>query len=108
MANLDIRNCPWHDKGRWYRFFIEADGTKYYLTESPLEGAAIEGTKLVLPSGYHLMQVVPDIHSINEGSVSNCFVISFLADDRQAIMLPNKNTFSHGYVWVYAYKDGEA
>lgn len=104
-----IRNklTPFQARGRWYKFFIESDGIDYKITQSDLEGTDIVTTYLRLPSGYHVLQVIGDVHSIEDGSASNAFVPRFFQNDRQGCMLPAKNTFDAMTVYVFAYNGGD-
>ena len=100
--------APWQAKGRWYRFFIESDGENYHLTKSPLEGSDISSNYLRLPIGYHIIDAKGDAHSIGEGTATNAvFTTKLFTNGQQGVLLPNKNTFSHAYVWVFAYNGGD-
>ena len=100
--------APWQAKGRWYRFLIESDGENYYLTKSPLEGSDISSNYLRLPGSYHIIDAKGDAHSIGEGTATNAvFTTKLFANGQQGVLLPNKNTFIHAYVWVFAYNGGD-
>lgn len=91
--------------GRWHRFFIESSGSAITLTNSDIEGAAIENNALVLPTGYRVMDIVTDINSItNELSNSSQGGKIITSDGRQGYLLPDASTFDYSFIYIFARK----
>lgn len=91
--------------GRWHRFFIESSGSAITLSNSDIEGAAIENNALVLPEGYRVMDVVTDINSIasDSGDTTHGYKV-ITGDGRQGYFLPNTESFDYGFIYVFARK----
>lgn len=94
-----------YKKGRWYRFFIESDGNDITITEADL--VVQHSTQyLQMPENFHVLDTVHDIHSISGGTASNMsHVLRIYADGRQGIIMPGKDNFDYGYIYVYGYFD---
>lgn len=91
-------------KGRWYRFFIESDGSEYKLTESDVEGATIDSTFLHLPAGYQIIEKCYQVHSTAAFTLN--ISLKSYADGSQAASLPAKTGFDYGYFYIFAIKEG--
>lgn len=95
---------PYKVPGRWVKFFLESDNTKYTLTTSDLAGCSVSTTYLSIPSGMHILTYMMDINT--EGgtatSAANAtFTLRRNANGTQALTLP---PVTHcDYVTVYAY-----
>lgn len=88
--------------GRWHRFFIESSGSAITLTNSDIEGAAIENNALVLPVGYKVLDVVADINSIASSSSDTTHGYNVITSDgRQGYFLPNIESFDYGFIYLF-------
>lgn len=105
-----IRNklVPFQARGRWYKFFIESDGTNYKLTTSDLEGCEFGTNYIKLPQGYHVVDIAHDVHCEADDSASaGCGVLRLFAGDYQGVQLPVKASFTYMTLWVFAYQGGD-
>lgn len=90
-------------KGRWYRLFVESDGTAYTITESDLE-VEISGQYVKMPENFHVLDTVYDIDAVTGGTAADMNkVIRIYNDGRQAISLPASALFDYTYVYVFGY-----
>lgn len=92
-------------KGRWYRFFVESDGTTVTLSEKNNLDASIENNKLILPKYFTVEACFNELHCIE---VAEANVSSYLLEDSRIVYdtdgltkveLPSKN-FDHGYIHI--------
>lgn len=88
-------------KGRWYRFFIESDGSNVVLTESDMKDATVTNTAIHIPNNYKVKDVVYDI-AVNGGASTSLYIKSLSSGWN--ISIPDKAGFTDGYVYVYAEK----
>lgn len=92
-------------KGRWYRTFIESDGTAK-VTESDFPNASISSGALVCPAGLRIVDYLVDVHAIEPDSAKTWSKgIRTYAAGMQAVLLPDASTYDHGYVYVFAYAE---
>lgn len=110
MENQMFKNkiVPWQNKGRWYEFFIESDGTDYTLTLSPSElgaGVAISGSYLKFDEGWHIIDYVCDIHVDTSSATTFEKGLRMYADGSQGCVLPDKTSFDAMYMWVFVNKE---
>lgn len=92
-------------KGRWYRVFIESDGTTPTLTEDDL-GCALSNAYLQMPEDFHVVDVKYDIHSVTTAEVkTNNMAIRLYADGKQAITIAPVTNYDWQYVYVFGYFD---
>ena len=97
---------PYGKAGRWYKFFIESDGSDITLTESDLEDATISGTRIKLGDDFHAIDVKEDIHSITGGTAGAVAGgIYIYADGQQAVNIPAKDQFDYATVYVFGYTE---
>ena len=95
-----------YSKGRWYRFFIESDGESYTLTKSDLEDATISGSRLKTVEGFHVLDVIEDIHSVESGASGSVQWSTYIyADGIQAVNIPAKSNFDYATVYIFGYID---
>jgi hypothetical protein len=88
-------------KGRWYRFFVESDGTKVTLSEKDNINASIENNKLILPKDFTVAACFNELHTI-EAEESNVCRIVYDTDGLTKVELPTKN-FDHGYIYIQGF-----
>lgn len=108
MLNQTLKNniVPWQEKGRWFHFFVESNGTDYTLTTSDITGAAIDGSYLKLPANYHIIDYACDIDVDTSAAATFEKGIRLYADGKQAIVLPGKANIDWVDIQVFAYVAG--
>lgn len=85
-------------KGRWYRFFVESDGTTVTLSEKDKINASIENNKLILPKDFTVAACFNELHCIKASEANVCRII-YDIDGLTKVELPAKN-FDHGYIYI--------
>ena len=91
--------------GRYYKFFIESDGSAYTLTTTDIEGASITSTYLMLPAGYKIVDVKYVVTSDVATAANMSHTLRFGANGEQGVVLPNKANMTDAEVYIYAIKD---
>lgn len=89
-------------KGRWYRFFVESDGSVKTLTESDIKGAVLENNLIKLPVGNRILDVIFDINCIPSATgsmISN--EVNLTAEGKQSITLPDASVFDYAYIYAF-------
>lgn len=102
----DQRNFhPYELPGRWYKFFIESDGSAQTLTTSDIDGAVISSNAIKLPEGWRCVEMAHDIHF--DSSSASTFVpgVKYYANGQQAAVIPPAAAFDYADIYVYAYKE---
>lgn len=104
MVNNSLKNniVPWQEKGRWYKFFIESDGTAYTLTTKEISTAAISGSYLQLPADYHIIDYVVELNVDSSSAATYEKGIRLYADGKQGVVLPDKANIDYATVWIFA------
>lgn len=85
-------------KGRWYRFFVESDGTIVTLSEKDNLDASIENNKLILPKDFTVAACFNELHTIEAEEANVCRLV-YDTDGLTKVELPTKN-FDHGYIYI--------
>lgn len=92
-----------YDKGRWYRFFIESNGSEQTIIEGDLT-ATISSNYLMLPNNFHVIDHVTDINSPDGGTLASIGNTKRrLANGSQGVLIPTAPNFDWCYVWVFGY-----
>ena len=92
-------------RGRWYRFFIESDGSDIKITSADLE-ASNSNSYLQMPSDFHIMDCMYDVHTIEGGAATNMdLVLRTYADGKQAVALPPVGNFDYASIYIFGYFD---
>ena len=92
-----------YSKGRWYRFFVESDGSAITITEKDLEGQ-ISANYLQMPKDFHVIDTKYDVHTVAGGSAGNMqYVLRIYNDSSQAVELPAVDHFDYAYIYVFGY-----
>lgn len=90
-------------KGRWYRTFIESDGTEK-ITESDFDSPSISSNALVVPTGLRVVDYLVDAHAVSPDSAKTWSKgIRTYAAGMQGVIIPDASTFDHMYVYVFGY-----
>lgn len=105
MLNQTFKNqiVPWQEKGRWYRAFIESDGSKIKLTHSDLEECTVSGTNFVLPAGYSLVDVKYTDVDLAASKTIATYGKEVTAAYRDYLRVPSAADFTYCEVWFFAY-----
>ena len=85
-------------RGRWYRFFVESDGTAVTLTGKDDIDASIIDNNLVLPKDFTLAACFNELHTIEAEEANVCRII-YDTDGLTKVKLPAKN-FDNGYIYI--------
>ena len=94
---------PRYNKGRWYRIFIESDGTNYVLHENPIV-LEFSANHLKLKEKFHVVNYEHDYtFTTIENAVSIDDGLYLYADGSVALNVAKANTFSSAYLYVFGY-----
>lgn len=104
MLKLENKIVPWQKRGRWYRFFIESDGTDFKITSGDLESTIASGY-LKLPKKIHALDYIIDIN--NTAASNRTFAKTFktFTAGEMGVLLPDVRDFDYMYVYVFGYFD---
>lgn len=91
-------------KGRWYKTFIESDGTAR-VTTSDFQNPSISSGALVCPMNLRIVDYIVDAHAIEPDSAKTWSKgIRTYAAGMQAVLLPDASTYDYADVYVFAYE----
>lgn len=94
---------PRYNKGRWYRIFVESDGTNYVLHENPI-ALEFSANHLKLKEKFHVVNYEHDyVFATTENAVSIDDGLYLYADGSIALNVAKANTFSSAYLYVFGY-----
>ena len=85
-------------KGRWYRFFVESDGTTVTLSKKDNIDASIVNNKLILPKYFTVAACFNELHCIEAEEANVCRIV-YDTDGLTKVELPAKN-FDYGYIYI--------
>lgn len=92
-----------YSKGRWYRIFMESDGSVQKITKSDIE-ASLSGNNIKMPKGFHIVDAKYDINCIEHDAAVNMIIDRVgYADGAQGIAGPVPKAFDYAYIYVYGY-----
>lgn len=90
--------------GRWYKLFIESDGTVSKITTSDIESAEISGTYIKMPVGFHVLDTVYDITAETGGTASSVQAgVKIYNDGKQSIAIPAVDVYTAATIYVFGY-----
>lgn len=90
-------------KGRWYRIFIESDGTDKKIIESDIE-VTFSGNNIKMPEGFHVIDRTYDINCVeHDAATSIAMDVMSYADGTQGIVGPAAKVFDWAYIYVFGY-----
>lgn len=92
-------------KGKMIRIFLESDSSKITITHSDLKGTVLSGNSVKLPSGYSVLEVITDIHTVANGTASTFGTRKVYADGCQAVEIPDAKNFDYGYLYIHVNKE---
>lgn len=101
--DLDIN--PYALKGRWYRAFIESNGSIDILTTSDLADCDITLTHLLLPSKFKVITHMCDFHFTDDVGSAPQYKYTYDAENKQyGIKIPvNPDKYDYGYIYFFGY-----
>lgn len=92
-----------YSKGRWYRIFMESDGTKQTIVEDDL-GCIMHGNNIGTPEGFHIIDTKYDINCVeHDASVSMAIDLIGYADGTEGIAGPVPKAFDWAYIYIFGY-----
>lgn len=101
FQEADSNTYPYMRNGRYHSIFLESDGIDRKITTSDIEGIELEGNYLVMPEGFHIMDIVIDFNTTTSDVItSRAIDIRFEKDGRQSLFLPNASNFDYGYIYI--------
>lgn len=105
MLNQTLKNqiVPWQEKGRWYRVFVESDGSHIKLTECDLEGCAMSGNNLTLPAGYSIIDVKYTDVDLAASKTIGIYGKEVTSGYKDYLRVPSAADFTYCEVWFFAY-----
>lgn len=94
---------PRYNKGRWYRIFVESDGTNYVLHENPI-ALEFSSNHLKLKEKFHVVNYGHDyVFTTTKNGVSIDDGLYLYADGSIALNVAKANTFTSAYLYVFGY-----
>lgn len=96
---------PRYDRGRWYRIFLESDGTNYTVHENSIANE-ISGNHLKFKKGFHVITIETDYTFIANSGASMVETGLYLyADGTVSANLADASKFSSAFIYVFAYEE---
>lgn len=90
-------------RGRWYRIFMESNGTKQTIVDSDIE-VSLSGSNLKLPKGFHVIDRKYDINCVeHDSAVAISMDVMGYADGTEGIAGPVPKAFDWAYIYVFGY-----
>lgn len=104
MAIMDYKPMMKHE-GRWYRIFIESDGTAPVITESDISDCVISDGTLRFPDEFHPIEILTDIHLLTDVSTTPkaTGTINISTTSHVYTNIPLKDAFDWVYLYVFGY-----
>lgn len=92
-----------YSKGRWYRIFVESDGTNYVLHKNKIT-TEFSSSHLKLKKGFHVVTYGHDYTFTTTDSATSIDDGLYLyADGTVSLNVAKANTFSSAYLYVFGY-----
>lgn len=93
-------------KGRWYRAFIESDGSNYKITNSDFPDATMSGSNFVLPKDFHVIDYLVDFDRTTVDNATNYSKNNRIyADGTNGVSCPPVDSFTHLYLYIFGYQE---
>ena len=94
---------PRYNKGRWYRIFIESNGTDYVLHNNQI-ATEFSSNHLKLKDRFHVVTYGHDYtFTTTENAIPIDDGLYLYADGTVALNVAKANTFSSAYLFVFGY-----
>lgn len=96
---------PRYDKGRWYRVFIESDGTTYTVHDNPIT-TDLSGNHLKFKKDFHVVTLETD-YTFTENSGASVIEsgLYLYADGTVSANLASASKFTSAYMYVFGYEE---
>lgn len=96
---------PQHNRGKWYRIFIESDGTDYKVHDNPITGE-LSGNTLKFKKGFHVVKHETDyIFRENSGASVIESGLYLYADGTVYANLESASKFTSACIYVFGYEE---
>lgn len=93
-----------YDKGRWYRIFIESDGSNYNVHNNTITGE-LSGNHLKFKNGFHIITLDIDYtFTKNSGASVVERGLYLYADGTPAANLVTPDKFTSACMYVFGYE----
>lgn len=94
---------PRYSKGRWYKIFVESNGTDYVLHDNQI-ATEFSSNHLKLKEKFHVVNYCHDYtFTSTENAISIDDGLYLYADGTVALNVAKANTFSSTYLYVFGY-----
>lgn len=96
---------PRYNRGKWYRIFIESDGTNYKVHDNPITGE-LSGNHLKFKEGFHVVTLETDYTFIENSGASIVESGLYLyADGTVSANLASASKFTSACMYVFGYEE---
>lgn len=94
---------PRYNKGRWYRIFVESNGTDYVLHDNQI-ATEFSSNHLKLKEKFHVVNYGHDyMFTTSENAITIDDGLYLYADGTIALNVAKANTFSSAYLYIFGY-----
>lgn len=98
------QRVPWQHKGRWYKIFLESDGTNITQTTSDIDGSVVSNTAITLPAGFTPVSYEIDAHIDITGAQSSISKkVTYTTSGKTTLAIMGPTVFDYANVYVYGY-----
>lgn len=96
---------PYHLPGRWYKIFVESDGSEFKITTSDIEDAHMSATTLIMPPHFHIMSFMVDANTEGGSDAASTLnlVLKKYANGDQGINIGSYSGYDWANIYVYGY-----
>lgn len=102
---MSLIKDPRYDIGRWYRIFIESDGTSYRVHDNPITGE-LSGNHLKFKKGFHVVTLETDYtFTENSGASTLESGLYLYADGTVSANLIATSKFTSAYMYVFGHEE---
>lgn len=100
MKNTRLVNSklPYAKGARWYKFFIEVDGSNYKITTKDRD-CSISGTSLKIP-GIEIIDFICKIHNTTPSVITYDKTFRLFADGSHGVNMPATTCTDYFTIWV--------
>lgn len=104
MRFLRKTDVPWMAKGRWYKLFVESNGSTHKLVKSEIEEATCSGGKIYFPHDLNIVETLFDVHNVefDSGTASFGHTQTLMSNGSTYITLPTAKAYDYAYIYVWA------
>lgn len=96
---------PRYDRGRWYRIFLESDGTNYTVHKNKIANK-FSGNHLKFKKDFHVLTIESDYtFTANSGASLVETGLYLYADGTVSVVLADASKFSSAFIYVFGYEE---